>query len=217
MKKLNQNGFSPFEILLLVLVLAALGFAGYVVYQRGNDPVASNQTVVQSGLKETPKVAERCESAFTEFKSEKLGVSFCYPEGWNTEVMDMPSNHLVGTVSLKSPDYEEDRDAAYGGSKTGSAVAVIVYASNYTSTQSILDGTEQSKVYFSDIKATKVAGFDGATFISGYEGPRNLVHQFEHSGKQYSISLSEDLNGPNFNDNQAVYVKIVNSFKLISD
>lgn len=43
MKKLNQKGFTGFEIALLVLVLAALGFAGYTVWQK-NKPDNSPQT-----------------------------------------------------------------------------------------------------------------------------------------------------------------------------
>lgn len=43
MKKLNQKGFTGFEIALLVLVLAALGFAGYTVWQK-NKPDNQSQT-----------------------------------------------------------------------------------------------------------------------------------------------------------------------------
>jgi D-serine deaminase-like pyridoxal phosphate-dependent protein len=40
--KFNQKGFTVFEVVLLVLVLAALGLAGYSIYQARQDKVADS-------------------------------------------------------------------------------------------------------------------------------------------------------------------------------
>jgi hypothetical protein len=60
MKKLNQKGFSHFEIALLILVLAALGFAGYTVYQK-NKPESQTTTTVVTKQEETKKAEEQKE------------------------------------------------------------------------------------------------------------------------------------------------------------
>lgn len=223
--KANQKGFSVVEILIVIVVVGLLGAVGWLVYDRQHSKTDDKQATTQASeqKQEVPKqeteVATKCDTAFKELKNEKIGVSFCYPETWQTDVMDTASNHIVGTVTLTSPDYK-DIQSAYGGSNTGSKVYVSVYkidqlGANYTPVSKILDGTEQSKMVYSDVKSAKIAGKDGASYIVGYEGPQGLTNKFEYKGNEYSIVLEEDLDGPKFNDNQDLYQKIVSSFQLL--
>jgi hypothetical protein len=67
--------------------------------------------------------------------------------------------------------------------------------------------TEVEEINMSDNKAVR--------YISSYEGPAQMISKFEKNGKEYSIVLEQDVDGPeNFNDNVDVYNKIVESFKL---
>lgn len=225
--KANQKGFSVVEILIVIVVVGLLGAVGWLVYDRqknkSDDKATTTQTSEQKqeAPKEEAKTASKCDTSLKELKSVKIGISFCYPETWKTDIMDTASNHIVGTVTLTSPDYKEV-EGGFGGSNTGSKVYVSVYkidqlGAAYTPVSKILDGTEQGKSVYSDVKAVKIAGKDGATFISAYEGPRFLTNEFEYKGNQYSIVLEEDLDGPKFNDNQDLYQKIVSSFQLESE
>ncbi len=224
MKKLNQKGFTGFEIALLVLVLAAIGFAGYTVYQnqKSNEAQTSTDKIAGVEKKDTEeKESPRCDEGLKEFSDEKVGVRFCYPEKWGLEI-GPNVDFLTNRVSLTSPDYHEDPEASFGGSKTGSVVSVIISdttnpAHDRVTVQSILDGTEKGKLYYSDVSHAKVAGYDGAKYIAGYEGPRSSTYAFEHNKKKYSLGISEDIDGPNFNDNQADFEKIVKSFQLLSN
>ena len=84
MKKLNQNGFTPFEIVLLILVVALLGFAGYVVYQRNQDTTGSSQTVVTKKDTNTEKKTEvKDETAgWLSYTNTSGKFSFKYPNNW---------------------------------------------------------------------------------------------------------------------------------------
>lgn len=223
--KTNQQGFSVVEILIVLVVVGLIGGAGWYVWHN-KQAKPSSTTVAKEEKTETTKQAEtqptaKCDTSFKELKNEKIGISFCYPETWKTDIRDIASNHIVGIVILTSPDYKEV-EVGFGGSNSGSKVSVGVYkidqlGAAYTPVSKILDGTEQGKSVYSDVKAVKIAGKDGATFISAYEGPRFLTNEFEYKGNQYSIGLEEDLDGPKFNDNQNTYQKIVSSFQLESE
>ena len=147
-----------------------------------------------------------------------MGVRLCVPRGWKIE-QEGSLKTYSSSVRLTSPDYKEDPDASFGGSKSGAIIYLEIREfkasePGHTSIASILDGTVQSKLYYSDAKKANVAGYEGASFIVGYEGPRSLTNRFENGNHDYSISISEDLDGPSFNEYQSVYEKVVESLKL---
>lgn len=225
--KANQKGFSVFEILIVIVVVGLLGAVGWLVYDRQKSKPDKQQTSTQKSEqeqevpKQETKAVIKCDTSLKEFKSEKIGISFCYPETWKTDIRDTAINHIVGIVTLTSPDYIEVA-AGYGGSITGSKVYVSVYkidqlGASHTPVSKILDGTEESKMVYFEVKAAQIAGKDGASFIAGYEGPRYLSNQFELNGNEYTIALEEDANGPKFNDNQDAYQKIVASLQLLAE
>ena len=53
--KKDSKGFAPLAILLLVVVVAALGYAGWMVYQNGQDktPTTANTSTQQTSKKVT--------------------------------------------------------------------------------------------------------------------------------------------------------------------
>lgn len=223
MKKLSRDsaGFDAIELLLIIVVVGLIGGVGWYVWQsKQSKPqnVSTSQETNKTQQQPETKPTDACDASYKSVKNEKIGISFCYPEGWSADIIDTASNHNVWTAILKSPDYKEI-EGGFGGSNTGSTVYVSVakidqLSAAYISVQSILDGTEQSKMVYSDVKAVKIAGKDGVTYISAYEGPRYLINEFEYKGNQYTVGLKEDLDGPKFNDNQYEYEKIVNSLKL---
>ncbi len=219
----NQNGFSVVEVLIVIIVIGLIGVIGWIGYGRQQSKLDDRATSQTSSQKQEEPLEDqtgsKCDTTLKELKSEKIGISLCYPETWKTDIMDTARNHIIGTIVLTSPDYKE-AEGGLGGSNSGSKVSVSVYkidqlGASYTPLSKILDGSEQSKVVYSEAKAAKIAGKDGATYLSAYEGPRLLTNAFEHKGNEYSLVLEEDLDGPKFNDNQDLYQKIVNTFQLL--
>ena len=60
----NQAGFSPVELIIVLVVVAALGFVGYSVYNRQQDQSASNSGTSQQAADE-PATANDVKSAPT--------------------------------------------------------------------------------------------------------------------------------------------------------
>ncbi len=102
MKKLNQKGFSPFEVALLILVLAALGFAGFTVYQK-NRPEDQSQTSIEKQSTRTPIEKQSAEQQIDEYAgwkeeiNNKYKFSYKYPASsgkltWTTFVSENPES-----------------------------------------------------------------------------------------------------------------------------
>jgi len=49
-----QKGFSVVEVVIVLVVVSVLGFAGYVVYDRQNNKTADSTSNVQTGIEESP-------------------------------------------------------------------------------------------------------------------------------------------------------------------
>jgi hypothetical protein len=113
MKKLNQNGFTPFEVVLLILVLVALGFAGYVVYQRGKNAGPTNQTVVQT-KKDTTKPAPITDKKKATYEGQQVSsgqnrFTMVIPNGWSEIIRPMDGNWLLLPGGTKQPVYNKNQ------------------------------------------------------------------------------------------------------------
>ena len=92
--KLNTKGFSPLNILLLVVIVGLIGGVGYYVYNSQKktntelDNAAMSQGEPQKSEKkkeESKKTEEKDETAdWKLYTSEKGGYSFRYPQSWLT-------------------------------------------------------------------------------------------------------------------------------------
>jgi hypothetical protein len=80
MKKLNQKGFTGFEIVLLVLVLAALGFAGYTVWQK-NKPDNQATTTVLTEQAQDKEVSQKNDPNEGYLVVKEWGLRFKAPAG----------------------------------------------------------------------------------------------------------------------------------------
>ncbi len=77
--KQNQSGVAHLAAIVIVILVAGLGFAGWRVYdlQNKNDILSKNTS--QPEVKtETAKVPE----GYVEYKNNELGISFAYPKEW---------------------------------------------------------------------------------------------------------------------------------------
>lgn len=214
----NQKGSSAIAGLLILLIVGIVSFVGWYVWSNRS---TKDGTTTSTTTQTTPKPAE-CDADFKLLKNEKIGISLCYPKTWITKVVDTPNKYTIGTVDLTSPDYK-DIEEAYGGSKQGTKVYVGVnkiaeMGDDYVSDKSIQDGLVKRKgaSYILDVQAVKIAGQNGVSYITSYEGPQRLYNQFEYNGNQYYIALEQDVDGPKFNDNADDYQKLVDSFEILN-
>lgn len=102
----NQQGFSHLAILLIVLVLGVVGYAGWRVYQN-NQGEDTQQQAAPAAAEPAAEEAGGCEApdGYTIYNNEEIGFCFAYPTEW-------------GDVALHDgvidPDYEPA--GAYRGS-----------------------------------------------------------------------------------------------------
>ncbi len=216
MKKLNQNGFGALEGILIFVIVALIGGAGWYVWQRNNDK--PSDTVSQQAEKSDKATKVPIEKIPT-YTNTKVGISFYKPAAWKFEEKDYGVKNSILHLEITSPDYTEIQ-GGYGGSETGTRITVWVNkmdVEGYLSplTDKILSGSPGGKENYTEIKTVTIAGKSGVSYKASYEGPARLTNQFEFNNRQYMINLEEDLNGPKFNDNTATYQKIVDSFKLL--
>lgn len=79
MKKLNANGFTHFEIALLILVVALIGFAGYTVWESNKpDEVLTNSTIEPAPLEPSQDTYEK-PVGYVTYEDKNLGFKFDYP------------------------------------------------------------------------------------------------------------------------------------------
>lgn len=105
MKKLNQNGFTAFELTLLVLVLAALGFSGYMVWQNNkssgnndNSVITQNDTVKKDQL--VPVDPTKDWQSYTS-PDKKFSVKF--PQNWETAANQEFCSEGLVLIGVKMP------------------------------------------------------------------------------------------------------------------
>ncbi len=120
-KLLNQRGFGALEMILVVLLLAAIGAAGYFAYQarQADSDTASSKNVTA----ENPEAKANPYEGWKTFESVAYkGASFRYPTDWNTKVEASPFPEVADgkNVILTSPkglqlNYVEFIDGLGGG------------------------------------------------------------------------------------------------------
>ncbi len=211
MKKLNQNGFSPFETILLVLVIVALGFAGYVVYQRSKDSQNNQQTTVVK--KETPTEESKVEvdeeaQKWELVTSRQNAFSIRIPDGWKVVNYGQSDNLRASSVSYKAGTKAQVENIEYayaGDSPVRFSVTQLKDNERYSS-----DGASGTPFKLGDITGTKyykkypVEPVEGIGPLPGEEA---YTYEFKTSGKITLVSYavyhknqySEDFLKTNYN------------------
>ncbi len=94
MKKLNQKGFGAIEGLLIFIIVALIGGAGFYVYQSNksnpDNAKSDGQRVEDEETEKAPSTSiEKDEYAsWRTYKDTKFGFSFKYPNNWSTKEVD---------------------------------------------------------------------------------------------------------------------------------
>ncbi len=115
----NQKGFTHFAVVLLVLLLAVVGFAGWNVQQQNKqnkaDPAAEDVKLTKknSVAESTSTKPVLLPEGWTEYKNTEYGFAFYYPKEYGS--------FTKGTVA----DYVSDRVASVFTSETPKTPSVV--------------------------------------------------------------------------------------------
>lgn len=105
MKLKNQNGFSFIEVMLVLIFIAVIGFAGYYVYSQGKD---KSDTTTSAGKKAAPNEDPNVPSGWKWSDTEEYGFKFAYPKEYgDTEVTSAEG------MDENAPDYMSKTEKAY--------------------------------------------------------------------------------------------------------
>jgi hypothetical protein len=119
-KKLNSKGFSHLEVLLIIVVLALVGGAGYYVLKQNNKH--QNSTSNQPSTTQTQTNSNtQTATQLKEYKNDEYGFSFQYPSDWNLSVdlKDIGRGMNEGDVVVTSPYGTKVHFGPNGGGKGG--------------------------------------------------------------------------------------------------
>jgi len=92
MKKVNEKGFSVVETLLIIVVLAVIGGAGYLVYKDHHKAPA--KTLAVKNLSTSNKSAAPTQNTnpyagWKTYANQEAGLTFQYPSNWTSSVTTM--------------------------------------------------------------------------------------------------------------------------------
>jgi hypothetical protein len=139
----NQRGFTLVEVLLIVLIICFVGFAGWYILDSNKQPnqATNSPETTATPTKKTESPAT-IPAGFKEYSNKDVEVSFAYPETWGdaTIAPGEETPHLIkGTTfiisfsknssvkaNLRSLDWEHDPNKGHDGGN------VIEYASPIT-------------------------------------------------------------------------------------
>lgn len=144
MKKSNQQGFSPVIILLVLILVAIVGFAGYYVYNtQQNKKTETKQAVVETKKAEATKSTTPAVDTRKDFTSKALALSMKLPTGWTAA--DEPEGYMT---ILKSGDYAE--------TTTGIGNTIPTKGANIKISTDLLNGQSLEKVVNSGFMGTLI-------------------------------------------------------------
>lgn len=202
----NQRGFGAVEIIILVVVLAIIGFGGWYVWQAQNN--SSQSTGGTNSQPEAPKNKEA-------FSDGRLPFTFEYPNGWVIKIDEkiqegqpLPDKYSI-FLNTKDRAYAE---MPIGGTEVsvGAEVNISVSKTALSSPQGVFTGLRASAQDKSEIT---VAGISAVEYEFGYESQPGRYVDFIKDGRLYSISYFSAANertSGNFSD----YKALISSFSF---
>lgn len=103
--KVNQKGFSPVEILIIIVVVGLLGVVGWLVYDRQKSQTDNKEAVP---TQETQKTNENADSTKDSVYKTEDGIEYTVPASWKTAKGPFQDSEVTGSGQyLLSPDYKE--------------------------------------------------------------------------------------------------------------
>jgi Tfp pilus assembly protein PilV len=235
----NQKGFTIVEALLIILILAVIGFGGYYVYHTNNKTKSASasttaaKTSTANSTKSTVATAANPYSGWKTYTTKYEKITFQYPSNWTlkdnsltmAEVNDdmAPVNCTLNSgtdvVLLTSPSGstlgmatgQECHSGAQEGTYVGFTPISVLGGSDYIAYET--SPTDSSSVIAATISTSSTVGYDypASKNITGSSNPWN---QFTYTPTgTINPNQGEPLSTFESNPNLATSKLILESFK----
>ncbi len=212
MKRLDQKGFTPFEIVLLVLVVAVLGFAGYVVLQK-DKPAATNQDTPSSQKQEKTesKVKAELPSGFSKQPIADTGLVLAYPTIWGEA--KKVSMHGETWYELNGMNLELYKDTEVKIKRSINAPSYCAYVTINGSWAKSGEYPPQS----CEPSVLNVSGVKAEGFSRGALGAYGFTYGANLKGDKYLLFLDAIISNGTAEQDPEAYPSAADSAKLKDD
>jgi len=215
----KQKGFAH-AVLIIGLIIALIGTLGFIFWQNfiHEDPVVTKTETVKVDEVAADEEQNKIPDGWTEYKNAKTGVSFLHPLTWSVE--DNSTEDFGLSLSVKSDDFVETPNSAYGGTDMGVSVRIgFQDKDGDEEIDGILNGSDVLSENISEVsEELDINGDRGVSYGIGYEGPPSFItlvdaskghYYIQYTDAPYSDGSTNIKSAPFYDD----YMSIVNSFK----
>lgn len=189
MKKLRNRGFAAMELILMLLIIAIIGGAGYYVYnsqKKTNDSLGSTASSGSTPQKTEKETSTSEEGVVGTHENTTLGISFTYPKDWTKKVQELDKT-FKENVWISSPDYKEVPEDPFGAIETGGIFMVQVYATEYKNN----DELKANDPYMSNPYDVKLGGISALRQDKcGHPVQRSVCVSLVKGGYEYNVSYA---------------------------
>ncbi len=158
----NQKGFTAVEIILAIVLVGAVGFAGYYAYSN-NQKATSKTDLVISSPKPTLSPTSTIPAGYKEYVSTDKAYTFQYPDDWSLKANE--------EVLVTSKDRVRKTVEGIGALTSGVEVSVRVAPAEYASTEALKEnytGKDGVVAYQKDLTMTTLGGKSAVKSTCGH-------------------------------------------------
>lgn len=240
MKKIRNDGFSAVELLLVVVLIGIISFAGWYVYQANKD---TDKSLAEAG--KASSAAKAKPVSLKEYRNTEYGFSFQYPSTWKLteDLQDLGRGNNEGTISVTSPYGTEvlfgldlgGRGGDCWDDEANARTARTCYTTNILSVEKLPTSTNAKPIYFYHASNTEPTRDGGkTTYEIGLGGGDNAYTKTGstlgagffgsvENGKTGSINVNVSSKDDKVNSSDAFFnskevkeaTPILKSFKLL--
>lgn len=188
MRKLNNQGFTLVEGLLILVILILIGFVGFYVYNANKDEEKSDNVTSQPAAKEEP--AEKKDERLVGDYSQ-LPFTFKYEKSWKAQVDPEYNTNDFFTVKITAPNTRTDGEA-YPSVVEGAEISVYKDARNTPVSLEEYKKGEMSQ-FNTNIKDIQIDGVSAIEYDWSYEGPPKHFVRFIVNNIAYDVGIEKEV------------------------
>ncbi len=218
MKKLNNNGFSIIEGLLIVIVLGVMGGVGFYVYKaaEATDKSSSNSNTSTQTRTDINEATQKSAETYT---NKELKYVFEYPRTWTTsdtikEASTYSGSTTHASTTIESKDLVTTNEGIGFHLTNGARMYVTVSETNSNTPSAYLDRSSFLKMTAQNRTPKEVAKHPAISYTVEYEGERSLNTIIINNNHLFNIKM-DYANESALKTYQADYDSLIKSFKFI--